>query len=355
MALMRIRRGVLRYRFRRLLLIVSLAGAVVLVPSVAFAQTQSAALRSLVAAVTRVRSTNCATSSPSASGSTVPIGVVHDGTARILLVGVCIDDQGPFIFILDTGAPYSLVGRSLAARLHLAAVGAPVGAGVLGCGLAADQPVRVSNWSAGGLGLVQQSLVSGSLGSFAPGLSLTGILGSDVLQRFGAVRIDYRTQTLTVESAETLEPSADSYLNGPVSPPSAFDLTVTPRVDLGVAVVVDQGDVRAVASLRIDRRSYPFIIDTGAAYLSINSQLAGDAKLKATATESLSATNCNSTTSLYRGGGGWRLGSFAIRTQLILGAPLGSNVAAGLLGSPVLSRFGAVVVDYTGARLLLSN
>jgi hypothetical protein len=338
-----------------LLLAVSLAGAVVLVPSVAFGQTQSAAVRSLVAAVTRVRSTNCATSLPSAAGSTVPIGVVHDGTARILLIGVCIENQGPFIFVLDTGAPYSFIGRSLATRLHLAAVGTPIGAGVLGCALTDDQPVQAPSWSAGGLGLVPQPLVSGSLGSFAPGLSLTGILGSDVLQRFGAVRIDYRTQTLSVESAETAAPSADSFLNGPVSAPSAFDLTVTPRVDIGVAVLVDQGEVRAIATLRINRKAYPFIVDTGAAYLSISPRLATDARLKPTATDSLSATNCNSTTSLYRGGRGWRLGSLAIPTQLILGAPLGSNVAAGLLGSPVLSRFGSVVVDYTGARLLLSQ
>jgi len=53
--------------------------------------------------------------------------------------------------------------------------------------------------------------------------------------------------------------------------------------------------------------------------------------------------------------GRWTLGSDSLETQLIASLPASGLKADGLIGSDVLSRDGAVVIDYRGARLLLES
>jgi hypothetical protein len=53
--------------------------------------------------------------------------------------------------------------------------------------------------------------------------------------------------------------------------------------------------------------------------------------------------------------GGWTLGSASLPPQLVARLPASGLQAAGLLGSDVLSRFGAVVIDYRAGRILLES
>ena len=53
--------------------------------------------------------------------------------------------------------------------------------------------------------------------------------------------------------------------------------------------------------------------------------------------------------------GRWALGSASLKPQLIASLPASGMKADGLIGSDVLSRDGAVVIDYRGARLLLES
>ena len=50
--------------------------------------------------------------------SVVPVRVVR----AAIVANVCIDGEGPFPFLVDTGGATSLVDSSLAARLHLASL-----------------------------------------------------------------------------------------------------------------------------------------------------------------------------------------------------------------------------------------
>ncbi|MGO9149180.1 MAG: aspartyl protease family protein [Acidimicrobiales bacterium] len=52
----------------------------------------------------------------------MPIRVV---SRAAIVANVCIGGEGPFRFLVDTGATTSLVDSSLAARLHLALVDGP--------------------------------------------------------------------------------------------------------------------------------------------------------------------------------------------------------------------------------------
>lgn len=60
---------------------------------------------------------SCAGSSPGAPDAAalvLPVRVVHTATATLAVIPVCLSGQGPYPFILDTGAAHSLVDRSLA-------------------------------------------------------------------------------------------------------------------------------------------------------------------------------------------------------------------------------------------------
>ena len=66
-------------------------------------------------------------------------------------------------------------------------------AGVFGEGLA--QPVRIRRWRIGGTPLPSLRIVSFDVGSRN---RVVGLLGSDVLARFGRITIDYVSRTLTL-------------------------------------------------------------------------------------------------------------------------------------------------------------
>ncbi len=125
--------------------------------------------------------------------SVVPIRVV--GRAAIV-ANVCIGGEGPFPFLVDTGGSTTLVDSSLAARLHLALIDGPRTVLSFTCKRQISY-AALSRWSVGNTTLLPQAVVIGTVRS--PVLpNLDGVLGSDTLSSFGAVRIDYRQQTLTL-------------------------------------------------------------------------------------------------------------------------------------------------------------
>ena len=76
---------------------------------------------------------SCAQQSTGTRTQTVPAHVVHTLTATLVLVPVCLAGQGPYPFILDTGAARSLVDRSVADRLRLPVTGAATQATGVAC------------------------------------------------------------------------------------------------------------------------------------------------------------------------------------------------------------------------------
>jgi hypothetical protein len=128
--------------------------------------------------------------------------------AALALVPVRIDGQGPFPFALDTGASRSLISAQLARKLHLAQIAPakPV-AGVAGTGAA--YLVRVGNWTAGTAPLppsLIDVLLQESTDHRRPHRPArpavqgpVGLLGSDVLSRYGKIAVDYDKSILILD------------------------------------------------------------------------------------------------------------------------------------------------------------
>ena len=128
--------------------------------------------------------------------ATIPIVVVKTRSgATAALVRVYI--HGRLVpMLIDTGATVTVINTTAARRLHLKTVGKRHKfCGVTGCALA--RRVRVSNWNVGGVVPLPTVVVSSSP---IAGLNAHpfGLLGSDVLSRFGSVTIDYAAKELVL-------------------------------------------------------------------------------------------------------------------------------------------------------------
>jgi predicted aspartyl protease len=128
--------------------------------------------------------------------ATIPIVVVKTRSgATAALVRVYI--HGRLVpMLIDTGATVTVINTTAARRLHLKTVGKRHKfCGVTGCALA--RRVRVSNWNVGGVQPLPTVVVSSSP---IAGLNRTafGLLGSDVLSRFGSVTINYAAKQLVL-------------------------------------------------------------------------------------------------------------------------------------------------------------
>ena len=140
-------------------------------------------------------------SSAAKSGEvTVPIQVITAQGETMVLVPVEVNGHGPYDFVLDTGASSSTVSRSLMRRLRLRRTGGT--AHVRGVAGAAVVPlVTVNHWTIGGQRLHGRSLPVLDLGGDFGAGQVSGLLGSDELRRFGAVRLDYKHKRLILRAS----------------------------------------------------------------------------------------------------------------------------------------------------------
>jgi predicted aspartyl protease len=140
---------------------------------------------------------------PQVAGASVPLQVLKDPTGSVLvLVSITIQDQGPYTFVLDTGASRTVLDRPVVDSLHLEPVDAtPIASDVSGAVEATV--VRVTQWRMGDVDLPGTIVASIDLsGPNAPALQqalgrrVDGLLGSDILSEYGAITIDYVRSTL---------------------------------------------------------------------------------------------------------------------------------------------------------------
>jgi predicted aspartyl protease len=126
----------------------------------------------------------------------IPIHVAEQpGGSVIVTIDVAIEGQGPFSFILDTGASLSAIDRTLADELNLPDSGLTGSA----TGLIAETRaalVRVERWRLDGVDLSPGRLVVLDLQQAGAPVPFRGLLGSDVLSRYGSVTIDYEQSRL---------------------------------------------------------------------------------------------------------------------------------------------------------------
>ena len=288
--------------------------------------------------------------------SVVPIRVV--GAA--IVANVCIGGEGPFPFVVDTGDSTSLVDSSLAARLHLAVVD-----GRTFSSFTCKRQISfaaVSRWSVGNTTLLPQTVAVGTVQS--PALpNVDGQLGSDTLSSFGAVRIDYRQQTLTLgpQSAPLRSdvaggsgpPSVSASLTEGTSFASPMPVKVVSEIlrPYHLRLIV----VRPTVDLSFGPNRFTLTLDTGA----------GTTNLGPSVVKKLRLTRAGAPGAAYAGFdcpvvvNHYTMGPAMLGKVQLPGQRVGSNVVppgtVGGIGSGILINYSPVVVDYTDGELFLGQ
>ena len=288
----------------------------------------------------------------------VPITVSTVAGQVAELVNVCIDGQGPYPFIIDSGAGESIIDAHLAATLHLAHVGSETEFSGVGC-TGKAQPVGLTSWSVAGVPLSPQTLTAATLPDFGVAGQPVGLLGSDVLSRFGAVRIDFAAQTLTFGGPQgPVLSNGDEEVRGPTGPPPAAVLTEGQAgTTVPLTVALTPGDISLNVRLRFGKGTYRnFIVDTGSSQSVVAQSVAESARLAHSDLAQRQTTVCSTITVPLVHSGSWSVPGVVLSPQLLGSAnfgAIGAGGTAGLLGSDQLQRFGWVIFDYRGGRLIV--
>jgi len=133
---------------------------------------------------------------------TAPVKVQKDlRGSTIVIASVTIQGHGPYALAVDTGASVSIVDRAVAIQAGLKTVGSPEPVAGVG-GSQNATPVEVDQWSVGQIRLPPMRQPSPIATLDLPEAQKTngivGLLGSDVLSRFGRITVDYSNSTLVV-------------------------------------------------------------------------------------------------------------------------------------------------------------
>jgi predicted aspartyl protease len=297
---------------------------------------------------------------PKDTATAVPMFVAKGKGRVIALVPVCVNGRGPYPFILDTGNTGTTFDSALATSLHLHTAGSTDGQGV-GCAVHGST-TTVAHWSLGDVTLSSEKVQVVKMPGFGVGRGQpAGSLGSDILDRFGAVRIGYRDQRLTVPGPEGPAISARKVIKGPTSGATPSVLT-TGRSGTTVPLHVLEAPRAALAVAPVSFHSLAplsFVLDTGSTGSAVSEELAHRLGLRsAHHTITAVGVGCTSRASLVHSGS-WSLWRVPLAPERLAAVSFGggrsSQTVPGLLGSDELSRFGWVVVDYAHGRLILGT
>ncbi len=288
-------------------------------------------------------------------GATIPVTVSSRQGQVAAMANVCINDKGPFPFLIDTGAASSVVTASLARTVGLRAVGQPLELGGVACTAQAHNS-RITKWNVAGLALKPADVTYLDIPLFGQKGEPDGVLGSDLWSRFGAMRLDFARGLITVPGPEQAAPTKESVIMRPSSQP--------------VPSALLRGGPRIIAPMRVDSRPDETIItvpvalgtsapaaftpDTGASQSAVDSGLAVRDGLTRLRTFLRQGTACTVATFPEVDSGTWSIAGHQLTPQPLGSAELEQTVGvAGLLGADQMSRYGSVIFDYAGGRLIL--
>jgi hypothetical protein len=207
-----------------------------------------------------------------------------------------------------------------------------------------------------GVDLVPQQLTAATLPQMGGPGQPVGLLGSDVLGRFGAVRVDFAAGGLVFpgpEGAPIGHPSPPPGAAGPV----AASLTGGRGIAVPLLVDTSPGDVSLGVVVRFaggPRRT--FVVDTGTSQTVVSASLARAQKLEGTELAQRQATVCSVVTVPLVRSGMWTVPGVPLAPQLVGATRFGTlGATQGLLGSDVLRTFGWVVLDYQRAQMVIGS
>ena len=289
-------------------------------------------------------------------GERVPLTVSVVAGQVTETADVCLDGKGPYPFILDSGAGQSTIDSGLAHRLHLASAGAATEFAGVGC-TGTAQPVSVDTWSLDGVPLAAQELTAATLPQMGAKGEPDGLLGSDVLSRFGGVRIDFEAGALIVPGPEGTPLSQSSPYAGPQGAVPASLLQGESGTTVPLTVTPVTGDVSLSVAVRFaggPRRE--FVVDTGSSQSVVASSVSRAERLQGTDLAQRQSTVCSDITVPLVHSGSWSVPGLSLHPQLVGSTSFGTislSGTEGLLGSDQLRRYGWVILDYAGGQLVL--
>ena len=288
-------------------------------------------------------------------GTRFPVTVSTRQSQTAALANVCIDGKGPFPFVIDTGAEGSVLASSLAGKLGLPKIGAPVPIGGAGCSASA-RISRLASWDVAGLALQPQAVIYLKIPLFGGRGQPDGLLGSDVWSRFGAMRLDFARGRVTVPGPERPGPARKSTISGPSSAPvPAVLLRGKPAVVAPMTVTSEPGSTGITVQVRLGTHApLNFTPDTGASQSAVDPGVARQAGLASANARVRQGTVCTVATFPEVRTGSWSVAGHPLPPQVVGVTGLVSTTGvAGLLGADQMSRFGSVIFDYAGGRLVL--
>lgn len=285
----------------------------------------------------------------------IPARVSKEGPNVAIIVNVCIDGKGPFPFAVDTGASSVTIDAAFADRLELPRVGTVETFSGVGCS-ATGQERSIRSWSLAGIPLHAQAATGAKLPDFGGPGQPDGLIGSDVWGAFGALRIDFRHDDLVVPGAEGPAPNRETIIKKPASSPLAPAL-LTGRPQIVAPMSVDAAPAQTLISVGVAFGSHPttdFTPDTGASTSVVDATVAKQAGLTPVEVKERQNTVCSVVSVPEVASGSWSIARKPLLPQSIATTSLlTSGPSAGLLGSDQMSRYGSVVFDYRGGRLVL--
>ena len=299
------------------------------------------------------KSDGCKGAETSGGKTTIPVTVSNFDEGKAVFANVCVGGKGPFPFFIDTGSAGSEIDAGLAEELHLRKVGKAQVAGGAGCSFT-TQPVRMPAWSVAGVPLEGQSVGAVDDAAIYKASGAVGTIGSDVLARFGAVRIDYKAETMTVEGAEG-EP-IDGLTEAAAGPLPKGLVKGTPKVVAPMAVQALPGSVTMRVEVRFGKaKPLAFLPDTGAPRAGyIDPVKAKALGLKPNGQSYKERTFCSTSEVPGVESGEWSIAGKPLKPQPLPATPLIRSVLAdGLIGGRTFDEYGSVVFDYAGERLVL--
>jgi hypothetical protein len=286
----------------------------------------------------------------------LPITVSHSGSPARMYVDVCLDGQGPLPFIIDTGAATSLVDVRVADRLQLPKVGSPRRYAGVGCTVT-TQLKGLLSWNVEGMPLAAQTVAVLGIPGFGRAGEPAGLLGSDVLGRFGAVRFDFAAQTMTVPGPEGPPPSTEKTVNGPFPIPIPSVLVTGPPgsiVGLGLIDAPTYVIVTTSVQFKGVFGTVAFAVDTGSSSSLVDTFVLPALNLAKTNFIDRTITVCSWISVPFVHSGRWSVGNVQLPPMTIASTNLGTlgrSGISGLLGLDEMSRFRYVIFDYAGAKL----
>ena len=281
------------------------------------------------------------------------VSTASDGGVAAI-VNVCFNGKGPYPFIVDTGAQTSTMVTSLAEKLHLPKVGKAEKIAGAGC-TATAQERQVNAWSVAGLPLKGQTITATDLPEMGGKGEPDGVIGSEVWAGFGGMRLDFKKSQLIVPGPEQGPPAKEILVNKPATTPLPAALVKgTPQIVAPMHVDDSRQGVGILIRVKLAKAGGDFTPDTGASVSAIDGGVAAKNGLARLSSTSQQSTVCTTLNAHEVKSGPWSLAGKPLTPQTLVTVKLLLLTGnSGLLGADQMSRFGSVVFDYRGGRLVL--